>query len=47
MVAIAVFERVSVTELDGVNVLGNEVGIGEREIDVVVVIDPAGEFVIL
>lgn len=40
-------ERVSVTELDGENVFGNEVGIGEGETEGVVVVESAGEFVIL
>ena len=47
MVAIAVRDRVSVTELDWVNVFGNDVGIGERVTQLVVVIDTTGDAVIL
>ena len=47
VVAMPVFDRVSVTDLDGVNVFGNEVGIGEYETEVVVVTDTAGDSVVL
>jgi hypothetical protein len=36
-----------VIEFDGVNVFGNEVGIGDREREVVVVVDSKGDAVIL
>ena len=47
VVAIAVRERVRVAELDWVNVFGNDVGIGERDAQLVVVIDTGGDAVIL
>ena len=42
VVAIGVFDIVIVTEFDCVNVFGNEVGIGDCETEVVIVIDSVG-----
>ena len=47
VVAMPVFDSVNVTELDGVNVFGNEVGIGEYETELVVVTDTAGDSVVV